>query len=97
MVTGTLDYDNFVLFFCISVTMALLAGSLILPCYFLLSEEKSVMGSMLAYPLSVALIMGLTSVIRQRMAALSVGMAVGALAFTVSWVIAGKVVAAREV
>ncbi len=96
VVTETFDHDKFILFLCISITMALMAGSLILPCYFLLSEEKSVIGSMLVYPLSVAMIVGVTSVIGQRILALMVSVGIGAMVFILSWIVAGRVIGAKE-
>ena len=90
------NHDKFILFFCISITMALMAGSLILPCYFLLSEEKSVIGSMLVYPLAVAMIVGVTAVIEQRMLALMVSVGIGAMVFAVSWIVAGRVIGTKE-
>lgn len=47
------------LFICISISMALISGSVIIPSYFLLDETKSVIGTILAYPISASIIAGI--------------------------------------
>ena len=47
------------LFICISISMALISGSVILPFYFLFDENKSVIGTILSYPISAGIVAGL--------------------------------------
>jgi ABC-2 type transport system permease protein len=53
------NYNSFLLFFSLSFTMALISGSITLPCSFIFSEDKSMIGQMIAYPASAFIFAGL--------------------------------------
>ena len=42
------NYNSFLLFFSLGFTMALISGSITLPCSFIFSEDKSMIGQMIA-------------------------------------------------
>ena len=44
--------DSFLLFLSLSITMALISGSITLPCTLIFSEDKSTIGQMISYPAS---------------------------------------------
>lgn len=90
------DFDSMLSFLCISPAMALIAGSITIPCSFLFSEEKSMISIMLAYPITGVIFAGAVILLRNMLLACVVSTAIGIILYAVSWSIARKWIANGE-
>lgn len=88
--------DGAMVFVCVSVAMALLAGGIILPFYFLTDETKSILGSIIAYPVSAGVFIGLFFLLGNHLSTYIIILAVSLAAFIVSWVLTKKVLLVRD-
>lgn len=64
---GQFDYQSMLLFISISIAMALFSGSMTIPFAFLFSEEKSMLGLIVAYPLSAMVFVGAALLIDNKL------------------------------
>lgn len=94
---GSFDYHSMLLFVSISIAMALFSGSMTIPFSFLFSEEKSMLGLIIAYPLSAMVFMGAALLIDSKLTACGLVAALGILLYTVSWGISRKYIADRDI
>ncbi len=85
------------LYICISVTMALLSGSVILPVCFLLDDGKSILGNIFAYPLSAGIFVAFSLIMGEGAATLGVLIGIAVCIFAASWFLAGKVLAKKDI
>ena len=97
MFRGQLDYNFMLLFISISIAMALLSGSMTIPFAFLFSEEKSMLGLIIAYPLSALVFVGAALLIDNELIACSLVAIAGMVLYTASWIISRKRIANRDV
>lgn len=88
--------DGAMVFVCVSVAMALLAGGIILPFYFLTDETKSILGSIIAYPVSAGVFIGLFLLLGNHLSTYVIILVVSLAAFIVSWVLTKKVLLVRD-
>ena len=90
------DREMFGLFICISITMTLLSGSVILPFYFLLDESKSMVGTILAYPLSAGILIVIVLLLGNGTGTYILSSILGACIFAVSWSVSKKILIKRD-
>lgn len=88
--------DGAMVFVCVSVAMALLAGGIILPFYFLADETKSMLGSIIAYPVSAGVLIGLFFLLGNHLSTYVIILVVSLAAFIVSWVLTKKVLLVKD-
>lgn len=94
---GQLDYNSMLQFISISIAMALFSGSMTIPFAFLFSEEKSMLGLIIAYPFSSAVFVGAALLIDNKIIACGLVAVVGILLYTISWLIARKLIIKRDI
>lgn len=85
------------LFICISISMALISGSVILPFYFLLDENKSVIGTILAYPVSAGVVAGLIYLLGNTIPTYILTFLIALGLFLMSWYLSGKILSQRDI
>lgn len=88
--------DGAMVFVCVSVAMALLAGGIILPFYFLADETKSMLGSIIAYPVSAGVFIGLFFLLGNHLSTYVIILIVSLAAFIVSWILTKKVLLVKD-
>lgn len=94
---GQLDYNSMLLFISISIAMALFSGSMTIPFAFLFSEEKSMLGLIIAYPFSAAVFVGAALLIDNKIIACGLVAVAGILLYTISWLIARKLIIKSDI
>lgn len=92
-----LDFNTMLLFISISIALALFSGSITIPCSFLFSEEKSMLSLIIAYPLSATIFVGAALLFDNKMVACSMVSLLGIVLYIVSWNIARKYIAYKEI
>ena len=90
IIKGQIDYQSMMLFVSIGIAMALLSGSVTMPLTFLLSEEKSILALIIAYPLSAFVFVGAALLIDNKLLACGLVTIVGVLLYAISWLISRK-------
>lgn len=93
---GQFDYQSMLLFISISIAMALFSGSMTIPFAFLFSEEKSMLGLIVAYPLSAMVFVGAALLIDNKLIACSLVAITGIVLYIISWAISRKHIANRD-
>ena len=88
--------EMLVLFLWISVSMALFSGGMLLPLSFCLEEGGSMVGNILAYPLSAGLYVGLVLLLGDRPWTCPVIALLAAAVFALSWLVSQKILARKE-
>ena len=96
-VTGNWDMENILVFLLLAPVMALLPGSVIIPCVYILGEEKSYLGLILSYPAAAAVFVALVLLLPNLYLAASIAIALGVLCFGASWIFFGKYLAKRDI
>ena len=91
------DSASMLIFAGISVAMALLSGSISIPCNLLLSEEKSIIILILAILLSAAVFIVASLLTGDRLVTCAVTAVLGVILYAVSWIFARKFIARRDV
>ena len=91
------DSVSMLIFAGISVAMALLSGSISIPCNLLLSDEKSIISLILAYPLSAAVFIAASLLTGDRLVTCAVTAVLGVILYAVSWIFSRKFIARRDV
>ena len=92
LITKDTDFSFLPTFVYISITMAFFAGSILLPCFYLLDEEKSSIGAMLAYPFGVGLISVMTKLINNNTLLVTINISLSIILFITSWYLLSKYV-----
>ena len=85
------------LFICISISMALISGSVILPFYFLFDENKSVIGTILAYPVSAGVVAGLIYLLGNTIPTYILTFLIALVLFLISWYLSGKILSKKDI
>ena len=88
--------DGVMIFVCISVAMALLAGGIILPFYFLTDETKSILGSIISYPVSAGIFIGLFLLLGNHLSTYLIVLTVSLVVYIISWILTKKVLLIRD-
>lgn len=94
---GQLDYHSMLVFVSISIAMALFSGSMTIPFAFLFSEEKSMLGLILAYPLSSVLFAVAAALIDNKLTACGLVAVAGITVFVISWIISRNYIVNRDI
>lgn len=94
---GQLDYNSMPIFISISIAMALFSGSMTIPFTFLVSEEKSMLGSIIAYPLSAMVFVGAALLFDNKLMACGLVAIAGVILYTISWIISRKYIANKDI
>ena len=94
---GQPDDPSMLLFVSISIAMALFSGSMTIPFAFLFSEEKSMLGLILAYPLSSVLFAGAAVLIDNKLTACGLVAVAGITVFVISWIISRNYIVNRDI
>lgn len=97
MFKGQLDYHSMLLFVSISIAMALFAGSMTIPFAFLFSEEKSMLGLIIAYPLSAMIFVAAALLFDNKLMACSLVAIAAVLLYIISWATSRKHIANRDI
>lgn len=84
------------IFICTSLTMTLLAGSIVLPFYFLMDETKSIIGMILAYPATAGIFIIFIMTLGDRPFTYGLIILLGAAAFLLSWCISVKILSQKD-
>lgn len=85
------------LFICISISMALISGSVILPFYFLFDESKSVIGTIIAYPVSAVIVAGLVYLLGNTTSTYILTFLIALSLFLGSWYLSGKILSQKDI
>lgn len=94
---GQPDDPSMLLFVSISIAMALFSGSMTIPFAFLFSEEKSMLGLILAYPLSSVLFAVAAALIDNKLTACGLVAVAGITVFVISWIISRNYIVNRDI
>ena len=97
MIQGGQSGEEALLYLTISVAMALLAGSVTLPCSFLFSEEKNVLAIFLAYPAAAGIFAGVVVPLGVTPLSGSLVAGISVVLYAASWVLARRKIAFRDV
>lgn len=76
----------------LSVIMTFFSGSILLPCFYLLDEEKSMIGAMVSYPLGVDFVFVMTKLIGNNILSMTISTVLSLILFIVSWYFLSKYV-----
>ena len=96
-IQGGQSGEEALLYLTISVAMALLAGSVTLPCSFLFSEEKNVLAIFLAYPAAAGIFAGVVVPLGVTPLSGSLVAGISVVLYAASWVLARRKIAFRDV
>lgn len=94
---GRLDQGAMLVFVSISIAMALFSGSMTIPFAFLFNEEKSILGLIIAYPLSAMVFVAAALLIDNRLMACGLVVVAGILLYAASWGISRRYIADRDI
>lgn len=76
----------------LSVIMTFFSGSILLPCFYLLDEEKSMIGAMVSDPLGVGFVFVMTKLIGNNILSMTISTVLSLILFIVSWYFLSKYV-----
>ena len=90
------DDEGVLIYICISIALAMISGSLTIPCGFLLGEDKNTLVMILVYPLAAAIFIAAVLLFPNREIACAAVAAAGILLFILSWIIARRWIPSRD-
>lgn len=90
------DADMVQLYLCIAATMAFFSGGVMIPSYYLLSDEKAMVSMMLSYPLMTGLFIVVARITDDRQFTMMVVLAFSVVVYAASWLFARTRIAARD-
>lgn len=85
------------LFICISISMALISGSVLMPFYFIFDENKSIMGAILAYPAAGGIFTALLLLLGYTIQTLILIVLISILLFAVSWYLSVRILSKKDI
>ena len=85
------------LYLSLAVTMAFFSGGVMIPSYYLFSDEKAMLSMMLSYPLMTGIFIAVARVTDDRQLTTTVLLVFSLAFFVLSWLIARTRIAARDV
>ena len=68
------------------------SGSILIPCFYLLDEEKSMIGAMISYPIGTCFVYIMMKFIENTVLAMTIGTVISIILFIVSWYFLSKYV-----
>ena len=77
--------------------MAFFSGSILLPCFYLLDEEKSMIGAMVSYPLGSGFVFVMTKLINNNILSMTISTVLSFVLFTVSWYFLSKYIEKNDI
>mgnify|MGYP000773565174 CR=1 FL=1 len=89
--------DMVQLYLCIAATMAFFSGGVMIPSYYLLSDEKAMVSMMLSYPLMTGLFIAVARITDDRQLTMITVLVFSAIVYVVSWLLARTRIAARDI
>lgn len=93
---AAVDTDMVQLYLCIAATMAFFSGGVMIPSYYLLSDEKAMVSMMLSYPLMTGLFIVVARITDDRQFTMMVVLAFSVVVYAASWLFARTRIAARD-
>ena len=96
LLKNQLDYETMCIFICFSFAITLIAGSITIPCNFLLSEEKSTISVVISFPLAAMIFAGAFLLFDNKQLACGAAALLGIILFALSWSITRRFVAAKD-
>lgn len=84
-------------FIYLSVIMTFFSGSILLPCFYLLDEEKSMIGAMVSYPLGAGFVFVMTKLIGSNILSMTISTVLSLILFIVSWYFLSKYVEKNDI
>ena len=81
----------------LSVIMTFFSGSILLPCFYLLDEEKSMIGAMVSYPLGAGFVFVMTKLIGNNILSMTISTVLSLILFIVSWYFLSKYVEKNDI
>ena len=84
-------------FIYLSVIMTFFSGSILLPCFYLLDEEKSMIGAMVSYPLGAGFVFVMTKLIGNNILSMTISTVLSLILFIVSWYFLSKYVEKNDI
>lgn len=81
----------------LSVIMTFFSGSILLPCFYLLDEEKSMIGAMVSYPLGAGFVFVMTKLIGSNILSMTISTVLSLILFIVSWYFLSKYVEKNDI
>lgn len=97
LIKNQLDLDTMLSFVSISPAMALLSGSITIPCSFLFSEEKTMISLMIAYPISGVFFVAAALVFDNKLIVCGIITVLGIILYAISWRISRRFIATRDI
>lgn len=93
---AAVDTDMVQLYLCIAATMAFFSGGVMIPSYYLFSDEKAMVSMMLSYPLMTGLFIVVARITDDRQFTMMVVLAFSVAVYAASWLFARTRIAARD-
>lgn len=90
------EADMIQLYLCIAATMAFFSGGVMIPSYYLLSDEKAMVSMMLSYPLMAGLFIVVARITDDRQLTMMAVLAFSVVVYAASWLFARTRIAARD-
>lgn len=84
-------------FIYLSVIMTFFSGSILLPCFYLLDEEKSMIGAMVSYLLGAGFVFVMTKLIGNNILSMTISTVLSLILFIVSWYFLSKYVEKNDI
>lgn len=91
------EADMIQLYLCIAATMAFFSGGVMLPSYFLFSDEKAMVSMMLSYPLMTGLFIALARMTDDRQLTMMLLLAFSLGVYLISWLVARTKIAKKDI
>lgn len=93
---AAVDTDMVQLYLCIAATMAFFSGGVMIPSYYLFSDEKAMVSMMLSYPLMTGLFIVVARITDDRQLTMMAVLAFSVVVYAASWLFARTRIAARD-
>lgn len=89
-IQGNWDARTAFLFFCLSVSLPLFSGSFVLPCTFLWNEEKSIIGTIISYPVLTVIFIFIHRIVDDIHTTAALLAVLSLLLYLLSWFISSR-------
>ena len=90
------DADMVQLYLSLAVTMAFFSGGVMIPSYYLFSDEKAMVSMMLSYPLMTGIFIAVARLTDDRQLTMMAVLAFSVVVYAASWLFARTRIAARD-
>ena len=86
------NFEFLSIFIYLSLIMTFFSGSIILPCFYLLDEEKSMIGAIISYPLGTAFVFAMIKLIENNTLSMIISVVISIILFIISYYYLSKYV-----